>query len=64
MTIKVTKDEAQRIMVGLEAAATNLRDYADRYSRNGDRENTKDCLHEAGKYYDLCNRIRQMVREG
>lgn len=64
MTIKVTKDEATMITNGLEGFAVVLRNYADQYNRNGDRENAKDCVLEAGKYYDLCNSIRQMVREG
>ena len=56
-TIKISDKEKELILDGLQTAAARLRDYAHAYAMNNDSENAKDCLKEAGKYYDLANKI-------
>lgn len=57
MKIEVTKEDLNLIYNALNSHAARLRDYADAYRRNGDAENTKDCLKEAFKCYDLSDKI-------
>lgn len=59
ITIKITEKERKLILDGLQTAAARLHDFAHAYAMNHDSENAKDCLHEAGKYYDLANKIHR-----
>ena len=56
-TIRISDKEKELILDGLQTAAARLRDFAHAYAMNNDSENAKDCLKEAGKYYDLANKI-------
>lgn len=59
MTIKITDKEKRLILDGLRIASALLRDYSHSYAMNHDADNARDCLHEAGMYDELANKIER-----
>lgn len=59
MTIKITDKEKRLILDGLRIASARLRDYSHAYAMNHDSDNARDCLHEAGRYDELANKIER-----